>query len=360
MEHPELKKIYETIWRALPEAARDILTVHDFMRLTKALNLSIETSEIDHFIHRMAQLKKLRQLTFAPQRSQEWLDLRKNLLTASDLASAVGKGKFCSRSALLTKKAEARRPPSAAAATPATGATEVFKSPAMTWGVMFEPMIARYYSEQHDDIVLYDFGLIQHPTLSCFGASPDGITELGTMVEIKCPWRREIVQGDVPEHYYLQIQGQLSVCGLEKCDYFEVQMEDLETESRYYNATGATTTSGHGVILEIQASASDTTEYLYSPARLTPPQAYAWAKETILKNPSMNLQRLRPWIVRTTNLVSVSFDPQLWATLEPQIRQFWAEVERLTDSPPADTSDKKTIKKPRKKYTYAYRDDDEV
>ena len=46
------------------------------------------------------------------------------------------------------------------------------------------------------------------------GASPDGITDDGVMVEIKCPPKRKFTK-TVPPHYKMQVLGQLEVCNLD-------------------------------------------------------------------------------------------------------------------------------------------------
>ena len=60
-------------------------------------------------------------------------------------------------------------------------------------------------------------------------SSPDGISELGIMLEIKCPFKIKI-DGSIPEQYWMQIQGQLEVCDLEECQKLNVNM-------RQYNNT---------------------------------------------------------------------------------------------------------------------------
>eukprot|EP00798_Chlamydomonas_sp_ICE-L_P029875 gene29875-biopygen11611 len=79
------------------------------------------------------------------------------------------------------------------------------------------------------NVLVHEFGLLRHASKSFLGASPDGVTEDGVMLEIKCPWRRKI-DGTVPMQYYLQIQGQLAVSGLLECDYFEVEFDILQSE----------------------------------------------------------------------------------------------------------------------------------
>ena len=66
-------------------------------------------------------------------------------------------------------------------------------------------------------------GLIIHNQYKHIGASPDGISDLGIMLEIKCPFKRKI-DGAIPEQYWMQIQGQLEVCDLEECDYLECKL----------------------------------------------------------------------------------------------------------------------------------------
>lgn len=75
-----------------------------------------------------------------------------------------------------------------------------------------------------------EFGLLVHSDvhgkehgLDWLGASPDGITNTGAMVEIKCPYRREIDPGEVPHHYLPQLMVQLEVCDLELAYFVEWQ-----------------------------------------------------------------------------------------------------------------------------------------
>lgn len=82
-----------------------------------------------------------------------------------------------------------------------------------------------------------EYGLIRHIDvhgdergLSWIGASPDGITDCGSMVEIKCPYRRQIVPGHVPHHYYPQIQVQLEVCDLSLCYFVQWQPAHLQKD----------------------------------------------------------------------------------------------------------------------------------
>jgi len=168
-------------------------------------------------LHRLIALPKLE------QRTTEWYETRKTLITASDFAQALGDGKFGTQKDLIVKKCGYEEE----AAFNAT-------LPPLKWGTMFEPVASMIY-ESRNRTQLHEFGLLRHPTIPYFGASPDGVNEHGIMVEIKCPFKRKI-NGEVPLQYYYQIQGQLDVCGLYECDYFECEfvtfdsIEELEEE----------------------------------------------------------------------------------------------------------------------------------
>jgi putative phage-type endonuclease len=173
------------------------------------------------------QLAKLLKIPKIEQKTEEWYKVRQNLITASDFAQALGEGKFGTTKQFYQKKCEAASADSAEA-----GKTNPF----FKWGNMFEDVALSIYSDMLD-IKLYDFGLLLHPKYTWAGASPDSISDNGIMVEIKCPKKRKLIEGDVPTQYYYQIQGQLDVCGLDECDYFECEfgLYDNKEEEDFFN-----------------------------------------------------------------------------------------------------------------------------
>ncbi|PNH02802.1 hypothetical protein TSOC_011194 [Tetrabaena socialis] len=125
---------------------------------------------------------------------------------------------------------------------------------------MYEDVAQQVYCKRNG-VRIHEFGLLKHPTVAHIGASPDGISELGVMLEIKCPYRRQIT-GEVPVQYYYQIQGQLEVCGLQECDYLELKLEESPRQDFY--DTAEDTFPERGVVAEFYDSEAGKSVYTYS------------------------------------------------------------------------------------------------
>ena len=167
---------------------------------------------------RRLKLQKLKELDLPDQRSPEWYQLRKKILTASSLGTAIDKGHFQTRDELLLDKIIEK---------------PYEPNPITEWGVKYEDVAIMFYEELYN-VKVIDFGLIPHPEFKAFGASPDGICDdtgneeyIARMVEIKCPPKRRFTK-TVPPHYGMQVQGQLEVCDLDECDFFQVKIEEYD------------------------------------------------------------------------------------------------------------------------------------
>ncbi len=182
-----------------------------------------------------AQLKKLLEAPGVQQKTPEWYDMRMGMITASDFAQALGDGKFGSVKQFYQKKCE-----------PCDESLASKSNPFFKWGNMFEPVAIAIYSHMFG-VDVHEFGLIPHPTKKFFGASPDGISDLGVMVEIKCPKKRKIT-GEVPMQYFYQIQGQLDVCDLDECDYFESEFDMFHDPQDFWDNYGGS--QYQGIIIE--------------------------------------------------------------------------------------------------------------
>ena len=142
---------------------------------------------------------------------------------------------------------------------------------------MFEPIASRIYETRYN-VDLIEFGLLKHTKQGFFGASPDGITNNGIMVEIKCPFKRKI-NGEIPLQYYYQIQGQLDVCDLEECDYFECEFAIYKDEMEFYKDD---TNIEKGLIIEYKNKENET-KYTYSEIYYSPPDE-TYIRSFIAKN----------------------------------------------------------------------------
>lgn len=279
----------------------------------------------------MQQLHKLKQIPYMKQRSAEWYEARKSRLTASDLEDAIKVNNL----RLAKKKAEVIK-----------DTTNYAIIPPLKWGTMFEPMAIRCYSQERDNIEIADFGLLLDDTLEHFGASPDGINSMGVMVEIKCPYTREIIDDSIPSKYYMQMQGQLAVCKLDECDYIECDFKTFESVHIYIDIMFNEHNNSrlyHGVIAEYM-NQNNEYQYLYSGANLTAQEAYDDIKKQ-MQNIDTNLcfKKLTPWRLEKINVQRVQFDEELWKATVPKIEQFWNKVEECKSLPVEEVVAKRKI-----------------
>ena len=144
------------------------------------------------------------------QRSEEWLKLRGNMLTASDLATALGLNPYEKSKDLILKKC---------------GKKKFDGNRATQHGNMLEDQARDIYCEKYGE-VCHEIGLHPHPEHSWLGGSPDGITESGKLVEIKCPLTRKITP-EVPVYYMPQIQLLLEILNLEEAVFIQYKPADI-------------------------------------------------------------------------------------------------------------------------------------
>jgi len=290
--------------------------------LSAVLGLPRDTDRVQDRLTTIASnvrgLERLSLRASVPQRTPQWYDARHNMITASDVAQAIGKGKFGSQRAFVARKAD----PKGAGASGA----KCF-APPLRWGVKYEPVANDLYRNIcGGGCRVYDFGLLQHPVVPFIGASPDGVTELGVMLEIKCPWRRTVVTTDeVPEHYMLQIQTQLEVCDLEECDFFEVQLREDKDSEFYEQLSAGDVDLGVGLVAELADGNFEYGPCIFPGVVVTPrhlEEFQDWERAR-LQVPGVRLDR---WRCTHYNLVRVQRDRELWRRVLPQLEATWQQV----------------------------------
>jgi putative phage-type endonuclease len=159
-----------------------------------------------------ARARELLAAEYAEQRSEEWLELRDQMITASDVASAIGENHYETPDAFVKKKVLR---------------TKWAGNAATEHGTLLEPLVRDLY-DQRTGRKTHEIGLVQHRDYPWLGASPDGVTEDGLLVEIKCPLTRKI-DAKVPKHYWPQVQLQLEITDLEECDFIQYRPGDERT-----------------------------------------------------------------------------------------------------------------------------------
>jgi putative phage-type endonuclease len=165
------------------------------------------------------------QMAQVEQGTEEWLKLRLGKVTASGVADLLAKtktGTSASRANYLIKLAIQR----------VTGQIEEgFTNDAMQWGKDHEAQ-ARVAYEVVSGNFVDQIGFVEHPSITWFGCSPDGLVNDNGLVEIKCPnsathWSYIRADGP-PNKYYIQMQSQMACTGRDWCDFvsYDPRMPD--------------------------------------------------------------------------------------------------------------------------------------
>ncbi len=148
----------------------------------------------------------VRRLFLQPQTVQgsaEWLEMRKNFLTASTAAAVYGKYPWKSKAQLFWDKVR--------------GDESCFFNAAMRRGKDNEDVAAYLYEQKYNRFIL-DFGLLAHPSIPYLAGSPDGVTPDGRLLEIKCPGQ---IASAIPDYYFAQVQINMEVMDLDVCDFVQ-------------------------------------------------------------------------------------------------------------------------------------------
>lgn len=164
------------------------------------------------------------------QRSDEWFAQRLGRVTASKVKDVMAKGRSGAPSAtrqnymmhLLCERLTGRR-------------EEGFTSAAMQRGTDLEP-IARSAYEVDKGVMTVETGLIDHPSITGFAASPDGIVGSDGLLEIKCPNTAQhiavIQSGAHDSAYEWQMLAQMACSGRDWVDF--VSFDDRLPEELQY------------------------------------------------------------------------------------------------------------------------------
>jgi putative phage-type endonuclease len=151
------------------------------------------------------------------QRSEQWHDLRRGMVTASTVAQLL------TPTLKVASNDTSRAVTTALVAERITGVTEpTFTSDDMWRGVLHEPIARDYYSQHHAPASEYGFMARQFDRFE-IGLSPDGVVGDDGLIEIKCPRAKghlqTILADRIPAVYMAQCQTALLVSGRKWLDY---------------------------------------------------------------------------------------------------------------------------------------------
>ncbi len=268
-----------------------------------------------------AQVCRLQKLPQPVQRSPEWYEMRNSMLSASDWGTILGMNKYGgNKNQVLLKKCCDDIP--------------FFTNAAMQWGIKYEAVAIQIYENRNQTNVI-EFGCIRHPTHHFLGASPDGITADGVMVEIKCPSSR-VIDGIIPEGYYCQVQGQLEVCELDRCDFLECRILEYTDEDDYLtdcDNTGNFYNNHYGMEKGVVANFIDTMDnksyYEYSPIGLIGSELVQWKSQIMAKYRNQNrylFEKFTYWYLERVSCIPIYRNQEWFNKALVELRDFWEKV----------------------------------
>lgn len=261
------------------------------------------------------QIIKLKEIKQPAQKSEEWLKMRENMLTASTIASVINQNPYQTRQDLLNEKTGIKK-------------RKKFGSTATNKGILFEPVAGAVYEAIYQKTV-HEYGLIPHPEHSFIGASPDGITEDGIMLEIKCPLSR-VITGKPPIYYWMQTQIQMEVCDFEHCHFMECKFTPIKYDEFHGMATQDDDYKQYQNFLYghvIQGENDTNTEgNIYSEIK----HQYTETELTELKKKSEETpDKITFWRLDEVSIVSIARDRDWFKNNIQAFTEFWDEVLRI-------------------------------
>ena len=264
------------------------------------------------------QVKFLQTQPQPAQRTEPWYKMREGMVTASDWGTAIGENPNSTINKLLLKKL-------------GYPGEQFTGNIATRWGTKYEQVANDIY-EFRNKVKVIEFGLIQHPKILFLGASPDGITADGIMLEIKCPWRR-VINGIPPRYYWVQVQGQLEVCDLERCDFLECKLIEYENPSDYFNDIdlqnpGKCLSTGNemGIVLEF-SDHDNQLSFEYSSLGINVDDSNNWMKDKIIEHRKQgrNFKGASYWKLDFLSCVPIYRDREWFKNTLPKLESFLKE-----------------------------------
>lgn len=276
------------------------------------------------------QVQKLKKTIQYEQRTPIWYKIRKNLITATNVAGIIGSSKYDKRKDLIKKKVESK---------------QTFVSNASTdHGKCYEDVAIQMY-ERRTNKKIHEFGLLIHDVIPFLGASPDGITDDGIMVEIKCPTSR-VINGNVYDLkttcYFIQMQTQLEVCNLDICDFLECKIIDYDNKKDFLEDNKNNEKSDFfgsnnlekGVVGAMEDKLTGEKIFYIPKFDLNIKEKILEIKRWRKKNKNThNKLSNKYWNLKLYSVTRVTRDKEFFRKIKPKLYNFWDEVLELRENP---------------------------
>ena len=172
-------------------------------------------------------INELIKIPIIKQRTNEWLEIRYNMLSASNIYRAF-KSPITIKSLIRDKSIPLSESNNYNA--------KINLHNSLGWGILFEKVSVNIYEYIYKTKIGL-FGCIKHKNFDFIGASPDGINiskgdRFGRMLEIKNIYNRDIT-GIPSDEYWTQMQIQMEVCNLPLCDFLETRFCLYESVDKF-------------------------------------------------------------------------------------------------------------------------------
>ena len=277
-------------------------------------------------------LAHLKTIPTQKQGTQEWFDFRKTALTASNCYKVIY-GSTRDKISIILDKCSTEK------------TQKRMYAPAMQHGTQHEDNGCNIFQKRSGRKV-FEFGCMRHPLFNFLGASPDGIDEMGEMLEIKMPYSR--IPHEIPKKdYYFQMQLQMEVCNLDVCNFLECVVKHYNTKEEYEKdifengktkkerLTHSSNGMEKGVMMEGISPSTNTFFYRYSSLGIMPNKIGAWLakseesiKKEAIKNGFKDVQ-IRPvyWYAKKYSCIRVYKDSNWITNHIAEFHRFWRTIE---------------------------------
>lgn len=322
------------------------------MNLNKSYNNNIMEITPEKLKSYRRKVKALQKKPQPAQRTPEWYDARNKRITASEAASCLfmskstceayvkefnitnfkykdteGLNHYDKREDYIIKKCAAFY------------GENVFKDSIYTlWGKKYEEVANILYCQLNNTTVI-EFGLVSHSRLKWLAASPDGITPDGIMIEIKCPKSRKIDESRVPIHYWVQTQIQMESIDLDFCDFFECEIEELDSENDFIQQELGEK-QAKGIVLQINNSGPDP-KFIYPPINVKTTAEYInWKNDQITTRDDLTPTF---YFIKKYNNQRVHRSKEWFNNVKEELKKSWDLIMFLQESEENFTKYKESI-----------------